>query len=154
MTDTAFKELGKQRKDWYPIGTFYNTGWNLFFSENMDPKSQHNVKLPWRWIKYCRWNSLYIADENKRVLHCFTLNHLGHIRGAVVIKINIEGYDQTVLIPRCHRLHMVDTMVGIRYILDFRTIPLQVFERAFETERRIKYLESLSQEMALGHKHT
>ena len=154
LTDIAFKELGKQRKDWRPIGTFYNTGRKLFFSENMNPKSQHDVKLPWRWMKYRRWNSFYVPDANSRKLHCFTLNHLGHIQGAAVIRISARGHDRVVLIPRCHRLHVIDTVSEIKYILDFRPIPWQVFERAFETERKIEYLESLSQEMNLDFKHT
>lgn len=126
------RSLGPKNQYWMPLLTFYNSGRRLFATANVDPRVVRHFdrNVEWKWLKFREWNPFYGSNQ---LLHQFSgieVGHFGHDRASRV-RIGIQ-YDMNyhLVIPPYHCLHLIETISGPEFNLQFLYLPNWFFHQA------------------------
>lgn len=132
-----YRSLGKMNESWLPMFVIYNTGSHLFLAQVKDPYSPIPWSQQWVWLEYRRYNPVWVRNPKlRRFEGCGIANH-GHIGTSYFHRRAFVGidYDEEYrfTIPPRYMLHMVETMGGPEFHLEFH--PLSSVRLASQCKR-------------------
>lgn len=127
------QSLGKFKQDWFPLLTLYNTGRNLFGTSNLSPTSFVGEMTTWTWIRYNESNPFYGCLSSEKVINGIAISSFGHNNNSDVgVGITFDQIYYSV-INSGWMLHMVDTISGPEFCLQYRPLPMVLFNKAFQS---------------------